>query len=138
MNKALKIFLVFTITFAIGIVLWTALSETPPSNSETGAGNTAPRPTKANAGLNNSKFIGIWKLQDDNLSQSIYVHTDSTMMVDDGTGKMRNYTYKIVDDRVMVLDGSANMYMNQMLKLTADSLVFESFLNDTSASTYTR
>jgi hypothetical protein len=136
MNKALKIFLVFAIAFAIGIVMWTALDEAPPSSIEAQAGNT-PSPI-IDAGKNNSKFIGMWKLNGDGEYNTLYVFNDSMMMIDNEVDSMYKCNYKIVGSKVVTLDATSKMHMNEILSINSDTLIFETFLNNSVSSTYTR
>ena len=126
MNKALQFFLIFAIAFAAGIVLWTVLDDSEPVNTTP---VTELQEGPVNLGYDNNYFIGTWKQPNDGKYHTLYVYTDSTLMIDTGLDTFYSYNYKIVDGELILFDGNSDLHMHRILAFNNDSVVFESLLD---------
>lgn len=138
MKKALQYFIIFVITFVIGIVLWTILADMKSAETEA-AGNEQPEPReRIKPGPNNSNFIGTWKTGQDEMYNTLMVYDDSSMMIGNNIDTLYSCNYKISANSLIVFDGGTNMTMHKILKFTKDSFIVEGMMKNGDRMAYYR
>lgn len=132
-QKILKIFLVFSIFFALGVLLWSMLEEDPVVPTHQGAGQVK----LINPGGHNSKFVGYWNALNQSAYKTLIVENDSIMMVTTTDQQTLRFKYKIASGKLVMLKDN-DMYMNNILTLGNDSLVLNGFMNAADTTTFVR
>lgn len=138
MKKALQYFIIFVITFVIGIVLWTVLADMKEEPTETADNEKTQQREPARPAPDNSNFIGTWKTGNDEMYHTLMVYDDSSMMVDNNIDTMYTCNYKIAANSIIVFDGRNNMSMHKILKFNKDSFIVQGMMKSEERMAYYR